>query len=167
MDVQREKDRLEAMTTDQLRDRYTEVWEHEPRTRHKQYLVRKILWKMQADAEGGLVERARRLRARAAALADVAHVRTTPPKDDHWPPRGAGRNTGQRVATVAAGGDPRLPGVGTTLTRRYKGRLVQVTVLADGFEFEGERYRSLSAVARAVTGSHCNGYRFFKLRSQA
>ena len=38
MDVEREKDRLEAMTTDQLRDRYAEVWEHEPRTRHKQYL---------------------------------------------------------------------------------------------------------------------------------
>ena len=167
MDIEREQQRLEAMSTDELRDRYAELWDYEPRSRHRQYLIRKILWRMQADAEGGLVERARRLRARAAELADLAHVRTTPPKGDHWPSRGAGRNTGQCVATVAAPLDPRLPSIGTTLTRRYKGRLVQVTVLADGFEFEGERYRSLSAVARAVTGSHCNGYRFFKLRSQA
>ena len=38
-----------------------------------------------------------------------------------------------------------------------------MTVLADGFEFEGERYKSLSAVAKAVTGQHCNGFSFFKL----
>jgi hypothetical protein len=36
-------------------------------------------------------------------------------------------------------------------------------VMTDGFEFEGERYKSLTAVARAITGSHCNGFHFFKL----
>jgi len=39
-----------------------------------------------------------------------------------------------------------------------------VLVVADGFEYEGERYRSLSAVAKAVTGSHTNGFLFFRLR---
>ena len=37
---------------------------------------------------------------------------------------------------------------------------------ADGFEYEGQRYRSLSAVAKVITGSHCNGYRFFGLRAK-
>ena len=40
---------------------------------------------------------------------------------------------------------------------------LEVRVLEDGFEFEGERYRSLSAVARKITGTHCNGFRFFNL----
>ena len=52
---------------------------------------------------------------------------------------------------------------GTHLTREYKGRLLVVKVLPDGFEFEGEVYGSLSAVAKAVTGSHWNGYHFFRL----
>ncbi len=40
---------------------------------------------------------------------------------------------------------------------------VRVIVLADGFEYEGERYRTLSAVARKITGTHVNGFRFFNL----
>ncbi len=39
----------------------------------------------------------------------------------------------------------------------------QVRVLADGFEYLGERYRSLSAIAKQITGSHCSGNRFFQL----
>jgi hypothetical protein len=53
------------------------------------------------------------------------------------------------------------------LVRQYKGQTIRVLVLPDGFEFEGERYRSLSAVAKAVTGSHVNGFRFFKLGGDA
>ena len=46
--------------------------------------------------------------------------------------------------------------------RQYKGRQVRV-VVADGFEYEGEKYRTLTAVAKHVTGSHLNGFRFFRL----
>ncbi|RMF88207.1 MAG: DUF2924 domain-containing protein, partial [Planctomycetota bacterium] len=49
----------------------------------------------------------------------------------------------------------------------YKGRTVRVLVVADGFEYEGRRYKSLSAVAKAVTGSHINGFAFFRLRRNA
>jgi hypothetical protein len=49
------------------------------------------------------------------------------------------------------------------LTRKYKGGTVQVKVLAQGFEYAGALYSSLSAVAKAVTGSHCNGFLFFGL----
>lgn len=78
------------------------------------------------------------------------------------PPR-----TDRSCATVrvdaAVASDARLPRPGTALARKYKGRQVRVLVLADGFEFEGEHYGSLSAVAKAITGTHCNGFRFFKL----
>ena len=64
-------------------------------------------------------------------------------------------------------GDDRLPPPGSVLTRKYKGGSVQVKVLADGFEYAGQVYGSLSAVAKAVTGSHCNGFLFFRLTGKA
>jgi hypothetical protein len=51
--------------------------------------------------------------------------------------------------------------------RQYKGRQVRVIVRADGFEYDGTRYKTLTAVAEQVTGSHVNGYRFFRLGAQA
>ena len=50
---------------------------------------------------------------------------------------------------------------GTTLWREYKGRMIAVIVLPRGFEYEGKVYRSLSAVANAITGTHWNGMKFF------
>ena len=55
---------------------------------------------------------------------------------------------------------------GTVLNRIYKGEALQVRVLADGFEFEGNRYASLSAVAKAITGLHWNGRLFFGIGGQ-
>jgi len=59
--------------------------------------------------------------------------------------------------------DPRIPCPGTVLTRRYKGKTLQIHIRERGFEFDGRVYASLSAVARAITGSHCNGLFFFRL----
>ncbi len=59
--------------------------------------------------------------------------------------------------------DHRLPVPGTVITRTYKGRTLQVKVVTDGFEYEGERFKSLSGLAKKITGSHCNGYQFFGL----
>jgi hypothetical protein len=64
---------------------------------------------------------------------------------------------------IHAPGDPRIPSPGTVIARDYKGRKLLVAVLEKGFEFEGRTYRSLSAVAKEVTGTHWNGVRFFGL----
>jgi hypothetical protein len=56
-----------------------------------------------------------------------------------------------------------LPPPGTVITRQYKGAYLEVLVLRDGFTFAGARYPTLSAVAKTITGSHCNGYLFFRL----
>lgn len=53
---------------------------------------------------------------------------------------------------------------GTRLIRSWHGTVHQVLVLADGFEHEGRSYRSLSQIARAITGAHWSGPRFFGLR---
>jgi len=148
---------LERMTVGELHERYAEAFGEATRSRHKQYLIRRIAWRLQANVEGGLSERAL---CRAEELADVADVRVTPPRG------GVSRSPAVPAVRTRAStrpSDPRLPVPGTAITRRYKGRTLTVTVLADGFEYEGERYGSLSAVAKAITGSHMNGFRFFRL----
>jgi len=57
----------------------------------------------------------------------------------------------------------RIPAAGTLLRRVYRDRTVVVKILAEGFEYEGLRYASLSAVARAATGTRWNGLLFFGL----
>jgi hypothetical protein len=56
-----------------------------------------------------------------------------------------------------------LPPVGTQLVRDYKDAQIVVNVVEGGFEYDGERYQSLSAIANRITGTHTNGFRFFGL----
>jgi hypothetical protein len=156
IDVEKEVAALRAMTAGQLCERYAELFGERSRTRHKAYLIRKIAWRIQANAEGDLSERARR---RAEELANDADVRVTPPRGFDGRLRPV--RTSAKPANTST--DRRLPGPGTAIVRQYKGQTLRVLVLPDGLEFDGRRYRSLSAVAKAITGSHCNGYRFFKL----
>ncbi|UCC31464.1 MAG: DUF2924 domain-containing protein [Phycisphaerales bacterium] len=158
LNISKEMSALEQMTVGQLQDRYVEVFGEQVRSRHRQYLIRRIAWRLQANAEGGLSERALR---RAEELADDADVRLTPPRQATV--ANDKRLATAKVVRVPVAKDPRLPPPGGQITRKYKGRIILVTVLADGFEYLGERYRSLTAVAKAVTGSHMNGFRFFGL----
>jgi len=73
---------------------------------------------------------------------------------------------------TAATNSPKKPqsrkaGTGTILIREWQGNAHRVTVLDDGVAFDGKRYRSLSEVAREITGSRWSGPRFFGLRSPA
>ena len=62
--------------------------------------------------------------------------------------------------------DPRNPVIGTRLIREWDGAEHTVTVLKDGFDWQGRKFKSLSAVAREITGTRWNGYRFFGLRER-
>lgn len=161
--IESEIDALKRMTTSELVARYTELHGRDSRTRHRAYLIRKIAWRLQAVAEGDLSERARK---RAAELADDAEVRVMPPKTIICPPQGPGTQTTiTRPLPNGEHNDPRLPCPGSAIMREYKGQALRVVVLADaqGFEWNGARYRTLSAIAKKVTGSHINGFRFFRL----
>jgi hypothetical protein len=109
------------------------------RCRHKDYLLRRIAWRLQANAEGDLSNRARR---RAAELAADADVRLTAPRKET-----AGEGGPTRAGAISIRQDDRLPLPGTVLTRQYKGETVEVRVLPHGFEHAGAVYRTLSAVA--------------------
>jgi hypothetical protein len=165
--MQTELAALDRMTTGELVERYRELHGQPCRTHHRAYLIRKVAWRIQANAEGDLAERAQK---RAAELANAADIRVMAPKTMICPPQvGEAVTVTQPVATVAAEEekthDSRMPPPGTALVKQYKGRTIRAVVLEDGqsVEWEGERFRSLSALAKRITRSHMNGFRFFNL----
>lgn len=164
-DIAAEIDSLYRMTTGELADRYEALHGRPARTRHRAYLIRKIAWRIHANAEGDLTDRARR---RAAELADDAEIRVMAPKTLICPPQPGSGATVSRPLPNGEHNDPRLPRPGSAIVRQYKGRTIRVVVLADGegFEHDGDRYRTLSAIAKKVTSSHINGFRFFRLGSK-
>jgi hypothetical protein len=140
---------LDALSVAELRGRYRDLFGEESHSRNRRYLIRRCAWGIQAREFGGLSEAARR---RALDIARLADLRRTPPPEAKT-----------RRVPVNSRPDPKLPPPGTVLVRPYKGREIRVVVLDDGFEHEGTVYRSLSAVAKAVTGTHCSGPAWFGL----
>lgn len=130
--------RLANLSVLQLAKRYEELFQDECRTRHKRYLVRRIAWRLQAIDEGGLSERALE---RARDLAKGADIRVTSPREQLLV------NNQLAIANHDdfVDWDPRLPPPGNWLERKYRGRLLRVLVLQEGFEYEGQRYRSLAS----------------------
>jgi len=145
---------LEDMTVAQLREEYRRIFGEPTRSHNRDYLRKKVAWRIQAQAEGGLSQRAL---DRIEELAPTAPVR--------W------RRTPEDVASSVASPepaivavldrDPRLPPAGTVLTRTHQGVVHQVAVLETGFEYQGRRYASLSRIAREITGTAWNGFGFF------
>jgi hypothetical protein len=161
LNIAKEVAALRRMTTGQLRQRYAEAFGEATNANNKAWLVKRIAWRLQALAEGDLSERAKR---RAAELANDADLRLSPPVVRE-PKPAAPDHTVADVLPFRP--DHRLPPPGSIITRTYRGEFLQVRVLDDGFEFEGEVYRSLSAVAKKITGGHCNGLAFFRLGKEA
>jgi hypothetical protein len=129
---------LPKKPTPELKQMWRELFDKEPPGFSRSYLVSRLAYRIQELAHGGLKPSTR---ARLDALADALD------------PKAARKR-------VVNG-----PVVGTQLIRQWRGVEHKVTVLADGFEWEGRRYKSLSAVARAITGTRWNGPMFFGLRS--
>jgi hypothetical protein len=150
---------MRRMTGRELRQKYEAVFGEVCRSNHKEWLIKRIAWRIQANEEGDLSERARR---RAEELAHDADLRLKPPVRRKPSPPAVRAGSAPAVSSH----DPRIPLPGSRLTRHYKGELLQVTVLDAGFEYEGENFRTLSAVAKAITGSHTNGYLFFRLNGK-
>ncbi len=140
-----EIERLRKMPTGELRERYAAVFGEPTKSYNREHLFKKITYRLQERAHGTLSERAK---ARAAELLDEGAIRASAP-----------RRPGPVEASAR---DPRLPAVGAVLKREYRGTTYKVIVGEDGFEFDGQQYRSLSAIAKKITGTAWNGFLFFK-----
>ena len=154
VNVAKELAALEAMKVAELQIRYAQVFGEETLVASKALLVKHIIWRLQALAERGLSERARQ---RAAELVQGADLRLLPPRRKQLAPASAqNKEMANRIAEAS------LPLPGTILTRWYKGKTLSIQVLRHGFEYDGQVYKSLSAVAKAISGSHTSGYLFFR-----
>lgn len=155
--MKRDIEALETMTVSELAAKHLEVFGVPTRTRNKGYLRRRVAWGLQEQQEGGLSPRALE---RIEQLAPTARARWNPPPAKHEeaphdePPRAAAPRRPRAT-------DPRVPPPGQVLTRTYEGVEHNVTVQRDGFEYDGKIYRSLSQVAKRITGTPWNGFRFF------
>jgi hypothetical protein len=155
--IREQIENLRHMTVGQLKNQYRALFGEESRSGHKQFLFRRIAWRIQANAWGGLSERARR---RALEIANDADLRIRAPKNflkQELNPKCTAETS------VSPTQDPRLPIPGTMLVRRYRGKDVVVRVREDGFEYSGQVHRSLSSAVRAATGTPWNGFAFFGL----
>ena len=149
---------LRGMTVAELREKYLELFGGtETNSRHKDQLFRRLAWRVQELAHGGISDRAKR---RAEKIANDLDARILPPRKSKN--GGDGRHKVVRIA----GQNTVPPAPGTILTREYRGDVHHVSVLEDGFEHQGKVYRSLSGVAKDITGTHWNGNLFFGLKKR-
>jgi hypothetical protein len=149
---------LRGMKVADLRVKWRELFGEDSRSNNRDFLWRRLAWRVQELAYGGLSDRAK---ARLTELSKEVDIRFLPPRG--W--RQALEATTSSPPQVERGPvrDPRLPKPGTVLSRLYRGHDIRVTVLDKSFEWNGRPYRSLSAVAREVTGQRWNGMLFFGL----
>ena len=146
--------RLRGMTVGDLQAEWLKLYGEPSRSRNRQFLFRRLAWRVQELALGGLSDRARE---RIAELAPDSFVRARTPVRGHVAP------VPVPDTTPRSRRDPRLPVPGTVLVREYRGRELRLTVLESGFELDGTVYGSLSEAARSITGSKWNGRLFWGL----
>ena len=132
---------LKTLPIPNLKQQWRDLFGTEPPAFNRRYLESRLAYRIQELAYGGLKpETIERLEALAADLEDNPSAR------------------GQRA--------PARPVTGTQLVRDWQGVEHRVTVLDSGFEYQGRPFKSLSAIARAITGTRWNGLLFFGLKSR-
>ena len=132
---------LRTMSTPELKDMWSDLFDAPPPAYNRRFLESRLAYRIQEIEYGGLKPDTLE---RLAALGDRLDAR--------------GRINIRK-------GNRNRPVTGTRLIREYKGVEHCVTVLDDGYEYQGRPYKSLSAVARAITGTSWNGWLFFGLRN--
>lgn len=159
-EVTRQIGELSTLRVPQLKSRLQQILGKPVHTNNRAYLIRKLAWHIRDRAEGHQVPRTLQelLDAGPAIL------------PDRWRERLA-RATDPTLSTPSPAfdpeRDPRLPPAGTELVREYRRHTHRVIVHEADFEYGGRRYRSLSAIARQITGTPWNGMAFFGLARRA
>jgi hypothetical protein len=139
--VERQLSGLQDLTTDQLNDVWRKRLGTEPTAiRSRKVLLRLLAWRLQSDAFGGLD---------APTELNLREIANALERDGSYEPK-----------------IRRELSPGVVLTREWKGVAHKVTVTTVGFQHQGKGYRSLSNIARTITGTRWSGPRFFGLEQK-
>ena len=130
---------LKRMSVKELKAEWEALFAAPAPNNSRGYLEMRLAWRIQELSLAGLSRETRKM---LDLLADEVDGKS------------------DRRAIIA---DPRNPVIGTRLVREWDGIEHTVTVMKDGFDCQGRKFKSLSAVAKAITGTQWNGYRFFGL----
>jgi hypothetical protein len=162
---------IQTLTIKQLKAQIAEVTGQTVKSNNRPYLVGKLAkaleakaLKAKAAAEAAQARTAKK--AKTARKAATATSEKASKKAEKSTKAEKAVNAERRTRTSprkAGERDPRLPAVGSVLEREHKGKKIRVTVLEDGFRYEGETYNSLSTIARVATGTIWNGFTFFRI----
>lgn len=134
----RQINEIQRMSLNELRKKWVDLFGSDPANLSKQYMVRRLAYRVQELTHGGLSQASRE---KLACWAEN--------------PMQAEKKTVREKTSLQ---------LGTRLLRDWHGERYEVIVQEDGFLFQGKAYRSLSAIARSITGRHCGGRRFFGLQ---
>ena len=145
---------LKEMPLGELKKKYEAVFEGKKApSNNKVYLWRKIAYRIQELEHGGLSSETQGKIEEFIQKYDPVNNKALRPESIL--PERSKKGTFSR--------DKRLPIPGTVITKEYKGIALQVKVIESGFEYNNKIYKSLTAIAKEVTGAHWNGYLFFNL----
>ena len=140
---------LKEMPVVELQARYSELFDGKKApSSNKTHLWQRIAYRIQELEYGSLPDEARNKAKELAQEYDPINNKALRPDV----------GTRHRISR-----DKRLPIPGTLITKDYKGTDIRVKILDKGFEYNSKVYRTLTAIAKEVTGSHWNGYLFFNL----
>ena len=163
--------KLQKADLPELRSEYQKLFGKPSKSRNRKQLFNQIAQRLQEKGQARDNGGARKPANGSQASSEVQSQKSTltakfEPKRKRPAPRrpiNKVKTPRQRQSRPVGATDPRLPKAGTTITKKYKGKTINVRVLEKGFTYDGKQYRSLSAVAKQVTGSIWNGYLFFGL----
>lgn len=145
---------LKQMPLSELKKQYEQLFDGKgPGSNNKTYLWRKIAYRIQELEYGGLSSEAQGKIEEFIQKYDPVNNKSLRPIT----------NTNGSSKKFKLSRDKRLPIPGTVITKNYKGISLQIKVLESGFEYNNKVYKSLTAIAKEVTGAHWNGYLFFNL----
>lgn len=135
---------LRNLTHDELLQLWRTLNGDDPPAYNRQFIVKRLAYRIQEIAYGGLSE---------SAYEKMDEALKRHGYDENGMPV---RNPNRRTSSSR-----NLPVIGSKLVREWNGKRYEVTAMRDGFEFDGRKYRSLTAIAKAITGTHWNGRKFF------
>jgi hypothetical protein len=145
---------LKEKSLSELQTKHQELFPDQPTpSSNKVYLWRKIAYRLQELEYGGISAEAQNKIQQLIQQFDPINNKTLRPDD----------TMKERPRRTKLSRDKRLPIPGTVIIKEYKGVKLEVKILESGFEFRNKIYKSLTAIAKEITGAHWNGYLFFNL----